>query len=403
MAEGLEGALGLVSAALVALIALGFGAMFLFFSGSAVLVLGQFLPFARRPAVALSAIAAATALALAASLAVDLGPYPVWLPPAVWLGLGAVAYLLIRLPRLGRVVRALAGAVLFVSGLLFLAALAFPGLEGAAQRALFGSLLIVNAAVLGFGPLVIGGLIQHRRERPVEWYLSLRYLVAKRRQTFISVITVICVLGVALGVAVITVVLSVMNGFESIWHEKIFGNRAHFVIQSGLGPFADYDAVRERALEVEGVTGATPFVVSEAVLRSETGEIQGVLLKGVEPATVATTTRLVEDLVQGSLEAMEERPGRAGTEALPGVILGAELADRFLLRVGDPVVLISPLGGAPTPLGPAPRLERFRVAGVFRADFFQFDETFVYTTPAPTSSSSTRRSSTRRWRRHRTS
>jgi hypothetical protein len=380
MTEGLEGALGLASAALVALIALGFGAMFLFFSGSAVLVLGQFLPFARRPAVALSAIAAATALALAAALALDLGPYPAWALPAVWLGLGGFAYLLILLPRPGRVVRWLAAAVLFVSGLLFLAALAFPKLEGAAQLGLIVSLGIINAAAVGFAPLVVAGLIEHRRERPVEWFLSLRYLVAKRRQTFISVITVICVLGVALGVAVITVVLSVMNGFESIWHEKIFGNRAHFVIQSGLGSIADYDEVRARALEVEGVTGATPFVVTEAVLRSETGEIQAILLKGIDPATVASTTRLVEDLVQGSLDALEALPGREGVEALPGLILGAELADRFLLRVGDPLILISPFGGAPTPLGPAPRLERFRVAGVFRADFFQFDETFVYTT-----------------------
>jgi lipoprotein-releasing system permease protein len=379
MIEGIQGALGLVSATLVALIALGFGSMFLFFSGSAVLVLGQFLPFARRPVVALPALAAAAALALAAGLAFDLGPYPVWLLPVVWLGLGGAAYLLVLLPRLGRVVRWIAAAVLLASGLAFLGGMAFSALERAAQSGIFVALLIVNASLLGFGPLVVAGLIAHRGARPVEWFLALRYLVAERRQTFISVITVICVLGVALGVAVITVVLSVMNGFESIWHEKIFGNRAHFVIQSGLGPFADYDEVRARALEVEGVVGATPFVVTEAVLRGASGEIQAVLLKGVDPESVATTTRLVEDLVEGSLEAIPGRPGGEGVEARPGVIVGSEIADRFLLRVGDPLVLISPLGGAPTPLGPAPRLERFRVAGIFRADFFQFDESFVYT------------------------
>jgi lipoprotein-releasing system permease protein len=379
MLEGLEGALGIVSAGLVALIALGFGAMFLFFSGSAVLVLGQFLPFARRPGVAFTAIAVWSGLALVAALAVDLGPYPVWLFPLTWLCLGGVAYLLIRLPKLAGVLRWLVGAVLLGSGLLFVASLAFPSLETAAQPALLVSLGLVNAAISGFAPLVVAGLIEHRRKRPVEWFLSLRYLVAKRRQTFISVITVICVVGVALGVAVITVVLSVMNGFESIWHEKIFGNRAHFVIQSGLGPFGDYGDVREGALEVDGVVGATPFIVTEAVLRSATGEIQAVLLKGIDPQTVATTTRLAEDLVLGSLDTLDARPERDGVEALPGVVLGTELADRFLLAVGDPVILISPLGGAPTPLGPAPRLERFRVAGIFRADFFQFDESFVYT------------------------
>jgi lipoprotein-releasing system permease protein len=379
MLEGLQGALGLVSAGLVGLIALGFGAMFLFFSGSAVLVLGQFLPFARRPVVAFSAIAFWSGLAAVAALAVDLDPYPAWLFPLTWLCLGGFAYLLIRLPALGRVVRWLVGAVLLGSGLLFVASLAFPSLETTAQPALLASLGLVNAAIAGFLPLVVAGLIEHRREKPVEWFISLRYLVAKRRQTFISVITVICVVGVALGVAVITVVLSVMNGFESIWHEKIFGNRAHFVIQSGLGPFGDYDEVRQGALEVDGVIGATPFIVTEAVLRSETGDIQAVLLKGIDPQTVATTTRLAEDLVLGSLDTLDARPERDGVEALPGVILGTELADRFLLALGDPVILISPLGGAPTPLGPAPRLERFRVAGIFRADFFQFDESFVYT------------------------
>jgi lipoprotein-releasing system permease protein len=84
-------------------------------------------------------------------------------------------------------------------------------------------------------------------------------------------------------------------------------------------------------------------------------------------------------MVEGSLDDLAPPPGAEGDRALPGVVVGAELANQFLLRTGDPLILISPLGGPSTPLGPAPRLVRFRVAGVFRANFFQFDESFLYT------------------------
>jgi lipoprotein-releasing system permease protein len=128
-----------------------------------------------------------------------------------------------------------------------------------------------------------------------------------------------------------------------------------------------------------GVEGAAPFLQTDAILRGDSGEIQAVLLKGVDPATVGGVTQLATDLVIGSLEDLAPDPDAGGTASLPGLIFGSELADRFFLRVGDPVILISPLGGPPTPLGPAPRMQRFRVAGIFRANFFQFDESFVYT------------------------
>jgi lipoprotein-releasing system permease protein len=380
MLDWLQPTLGFVSASLVALIALSFGALFLFFSGSAALVLGHFLRFARAPRVA--AVAIATAALLAGGVALLGGFAPWWAPPLAWIACGLLGYALVRVRTLQVAVQRIGGAFLLASGLLYVVSLSVTTLAPYAvgALALCGSLLAMAAA--GLGPLVVAGLVQHYRERRVEWFLSLRYLVAKRRQTFISVITVICVVGVALGVAVITVVLSVMNGFSRVWEEKIVGNRAHFVVHSRLGPYDDYLAVRERVLDVDGVVGATPFLVTEAILRDDSGAIQAVLLKGVEPSTVGQATELERDLVAGSLSNLQPQPGAAGTEAFPGVVIGAELADRFLLRVGDPVILISPLGGQPTPLGPAPRLERFRVAGVFRANFFQFDETFVYTSLA---------------------
>ncbi len=127
-----------------------------------------------------------------------------------------------------------------------------------------------------------------------------------------------------------------------------------------------------------GVLGATPFLAADAILRGREGELQAIVLKGIDPGTVADATQLVETIRAGSLDDLAPNPDGDEIERLPGLIVGAELANRFLLRTGDAIVLISPMGGAPTPLGPAPRLERFRVAGIFRSDFFQFDEGFVY-------------------------
>ena len=113
-------------------------------------------------------------------------------------------------------------------------------------------------------------------------------------------------------------------------------------------------------------------------MRGEDGRIQPVTLKGVDPGTVGDATQLPEHLIAGSLEELVPSPDAEGVAALPGVIVGVQLADRFFLQLGDPIVLISPLGGAPTPVRPAPRMERFRVAGFFRTQFYQFDDGLLY-------------------------
>jgi lipoprotein-releasing system permease protein len=378
MSELFSGLLGFVSASLVALIALSFGVLLVFFSGSAVLVLGQFVPFARSPRVAAIAVAAVAAGVAGISSAGGIEPW--WGPPLVWGVAGGLGYGVLRMPSTWRVVFIGAGVVFLVTGLVYVGSLFDPAFGPFAQQALLVTLLVGFLGLAAFTPLVLGGLVQHARTKPVEWFISLRYMVAKRRQTFLSVITVICVLGVALGVAVITVVLSVMNGFARVWEDKIVGNRAHFVVQSSVGTFGDYQDLTNRIREVPGVVGATPLVLGEAVVRGGGGQIQGVLLKGIDPATVAQATELENDLVMGSLDTLEPdaKAGEDDPARYAGLVIGAELADRFFLRVNDPVILISPLGGPLTPLGPAPRMARFRVAGIFRSNFFQFDETFVY-------------------------
>lgn len=378
MTEWIQPALGFLSATIVALLALSFAAMFVFFSGSAALVLGKFLRFAAAPSAAVPA--AAAAIAVAFGVASAFGLEPTWVLPAAQALWSAIFYGSICWRRAHRLLARTAGAVLLGCGVLFVAGLVLDPLYGVGQQAAQLAVIVVQVSVLGAWPFVLAGLVAHARVRPVEWFLSLRYLMARRRQAFISIISVICVAGVALGVAVITVVLSVMNGFSRMWEEKIIGSQAHFAVHSRMGDYEEYRAVRERVLRVPGVLGATPFLVADAILRADDGRIQPVTLKGIDPETVGEATQLVEEIVAGSLDDLPPEPQAEDARRYPGLILGRELAERFFLNVGDPVILISPLGGAPTPLGPAPRMERFRVAGLFDAEFFQFDERLVYAT-----------------------
>jgi lipoprotein-releasing system permease protein len=229
-------------------------------------------------------------------------------------------------------------------------------------------------------PLAAAGLIDMRRS--AEWFIAVRYLLAKRRQTFISIITGICVVGIAAGVWLIVTVLSVMNGFERTWREEIIGNRAHLTVQHGFGPFADYERVLEVVESIPDVVAASPFLDAEGLVRGSAGEIMGVRVRGVDPARVGRVTDLEDDLLtRGALADLVQPPASddpalpAGT---PGIIIGSQLAGALGVGPGDPLTLISPFGGAQTPLGPAPRLKRFQVVGVFQSSFFQYDEVFTY-------------------------
>jgi len=245
--------------------------------------------------------------------------------------------------------------------------------------------------MFGLLPFAMAGIIDMRGS--AEWFIAIRYLVARRRQVFISAITAICVLGIAAGVWLIVVVLSVMNGFEETWRDEILGNRAHFVVESETGPFKDYSEVLTRISRVPGVVAVSPFVDADAMVRGRAGEIYSVRVRGVDPIRVADVTRLGRDMVSGSLSNLEssgqaedtggdqERPaGAPQGDSAPGIVIGNQLASALGVDLGDPLVVISPFGGPPTPLGPSPRLARFRVEGVFRSSFYQFDEVYAYVT-----------------------
>ncbi len=209
-----------------------------------------------------------------------------------------------------------------------------------------------------------------------ELLIGLRYLRAKRKSTFISIITFISTAGVALGVMALIVVLAVMTGFEQDLKEKILGTNAHVVVLKSGGEIEEYAGVMEKLKKVPGVVAATPFVYSQVML-STGSNVSGVVLRGIEPKTDIQVTNLNKSLVEGRLTDLEGGPARPDADVLPGVILGKELAKNLNLFLGDPVNIVSPLGNL-TPFGMAPKMKRFRVAGLFNTGMFEYDSTLAY-------------------------
>lgn len=212
---------------------------------------------------------------------------------------------------------------------------------------------------------------------PYELLIGLRYLRAKRKSTFISIITFISTAGVALGVMALIVVLAVMTGFEEDLKEKILGTNAHVVVLKNTGQIDDYPPVMEKLKRVSGVVAATPFIYSQVML-STGPNVSGVVLRGIDPKTDLQVTNLGKTLVEGTLAALETTPATGAAEAAPpGVIIGKELAKNLNLSIGDSVNVVSPLGNM-TPFGMVPKMKRFRVAGLFNTGMFEYDSTLAY-------------------------
>lgn len=372
--------------AFIVVLAVGLGLLTLLFGVAAVVVLERFARRARRP-LPIVAVSLAWWLLLHGLFVLAAGPeleVPYDDPPRLALAAGSgalallavvglVAGLLRWVPRRRLGQAALALAVLAALGVG--AGLAWPESEAARAGHAIGAVGLAAGfalVVLGLIPLAVAGFLDLRGS--AEWFIALRYLFAKRRQTFISVITAICVGGVAAGVWLIITVLSVMNGFERTWRDEIIGNRAHFTIHSRFGPFESYEEVLAKIQDLSGVVAASPYLDAEGMVRGDHGEIFGVRVRGIDPDRIGDVTDLREDLVAGSLDRLKSEPGGGD----PGILVGSQLASALGLEVGDTLLLVSPFGGPPTPLGPAPRLARFQVAGVFRTSFFQYDEVYTF-------------------------
>jgi lipoprotein-releasing system permease protein len=205
-----------------------------------------------------------------------------------------------------------------------------------------------------------------------EWFIGLRYLKAKRKQTFISIITVISIAGVMVGVMALIVVLSVMSGFEKTLKEKIIGTQAHLVLQRTVQDgIENYDEVTKKVEEVKGVVSAAPFIISQVMLSTDTN-VSGVVVKGIDPIRVGNVTELLVYLTTGRLQDLQTTQ-----DNLSGIILGIELAKHLGVSAGDTLQMISPLGTM-TPMGMMPKMKRFRVVGIFRSGHFEFDNTLAF-------------------------
>ena len=202
--------------------------------------------------------------------------------------------------------------------------------------------------------------------------MALRYLFALRKQSFISIISLFAVCGVAIGVGALIVVIGVMNGFSTDLRDKILGVNAHILVTSLRGGIKDYRELADEAKQVTGVTGVTPFVYSEVMLSTRSG-VKGVVLRGIDPATSDSVLSLSKDMVSGDVANLEVNGDT------PGIIIGSELAKRLGLTNGSEVNLLSPAGRSGA-AGFTPRVTRFVVAGVFRTGMFEYDSSLGYVT-----------------------
>ncbi len=213
-----------------------------------------------------------------------------------------------------------------------------------------------------------------------ESYISLRYLKAKRKQVFVSVITLISITGIFLGVAALIVVLAVMNGFETDLRNKILGINSHAVLMKYTGPMGNYRAVQEAVDSTPGVVASTPFIYSQAMLKN--GEaVSGVVLRGLSPEDAFRVISLGK-MKEGSAQALlpEGRPASGipkDRADLPGILVGKELAKHLGLYLYETVSVISPMGTT-TPMGMIPRMKRFLVVGIFESGFYEYDSTLAY-------------------------
>lgn len=210
--------------------------------------------------------------------------------------------------------------------------------------------------------ITIHGLIR-RMNLPLEIFIGLRYTRAKRRNHFISFITLISMFGIALGVMALIVVLSVMNGFEKELRGRILGMVSHVTVASFGGPLKDWQTLREETLEHASVIGSAPYIEAEAMLYNSSS-VSGALIRGIDPQFETQVSELHQNMEYGQLSDLV-----AGEY---GIILGSGLADALDVVPGDRVTMITPQATA-SPVGFLPRLRRFKVVGIFEIGVYEYD------------------------------
>ena len=202
--------------------------------------------------------------------------------------------------------------------------------------------------------------------QPLSVAIGLRYLRAKRRNHFISFISLISMAGIAVGVAILITVISVMNGFEKELRERILGMVSHATVSTWDRPFEDWRELIENARQNPEVIGAAPFVEQQKLLNGR--EVSGALVRGIDPALEPSVSDLDQQMISGSLGALDNQRWQ--------VVLGLELAARLGVGPGDPVTIFAPELRA-TAAGVLPQVRRFTVVGIFEAGVHEFDSSLA--------------------------
>jgi lipoprotein-releasing system permease protein len=205
-----------------------------------------------------------------------------------------------------------------------------------------------------------------------EWFVGLRYLRAKHKHGFISLISFISVAGITVGVIALIVVLAVYSGFTTSLRDQILGVNSHIIVQQLGGTISNYELAQDRILTAKDVTGATPYLYSQTLVSSAGGG-SGVVLRGMDPGSAESVVGLADQMIAGSIhELVQESNTR-----VPNIILGKNLAADLRVGVGDRVRLISPAGPL-TPMGVIPKVKTCAVSGIFETGMFEYDSSLTY-------------------------
>ncbi|MSQ47898.1 MAG: lipoprotein-releasing ABC transporter permease subunit [Deltaproteobacteria bacterium] len=217
-----------------------------------------------------------------------------------------------------------------------------------------------------------------------ELFIGLRYLRPKRREGFISLITMFSTIGVLLGVMTLNIVMAVMTGFEEDLRDRILGFNPHIILSNLGGGISDYPSTVEKVRGTPGVVAAAPIVYGQGMVSSRQN-VSGVMVRAVEPDHASDIVNIAPRVKRGTMDTLGREQkvtiresGEDRTVALSGILIGQELAKQLKVAVGDPISLISPSQSTPGPMGMVPKLRRFVVVGVFDSGMAEYDALLIY-------------------------
>ena len=197
---------------------------------------------------------------------------------------------------------------------------------------------------------------------------------AKQKQAFVSLITILSIAGVMVGVMALIVVIAVMNGFDADLKARILGGQSHIVLMRHGSAFKQYDTVLEKILKTQGVEAATPYIITQGMLRSKSGAV-GAVVRGIDPQTAGQVMQTLEKVALKDVSAKSNSEKSA--PEVPGIVLGKELARNLGVIEGDMLHLMSPRGML-SPIGHIPAMKQFKVTGFFQSGMYEYDQTFAF-------------------------